>query len=224
MRDMRADLRGLHGRIATQTPTETGRVIVVVGAQAGDGASSVALSLALITGDLAERAVWLLDLDLLRNQAFEALSAGEFGLAAGEVGPAFAAGLKSEPFWQIKPDVTDRALASRLFTVHRVGDTRLMVTRFNRDLLQPRHRVRVRASEDYWRAVRLAAQWTIVDAPPLDQSMAALAVAPYADGVLLVVRADKTPRESAARLRDAVSAHGGRHLGVVLTGLHASYR
>ncbi|MBV9511685.1 MAG: hypothetical protein JO303_15540, partial [Caulobacteraceae bacterium] len=56
----------------------------------------------------------------------------------------------------------------------------------------------------------------LVDAPPLQRSAAALAIAPYADITLAVVEAEKTRAAVARNLVDRVETAGGEVLGVVL--------
>ena len=64
---------------------------------------------------------------------------------------------------------------------------------------------------------REAATFVIFDAPPISAVADALALAAIADGVLLVVRAGKTRRPSAQRVKDQLERVGANLLGVVLT-------
>jgi capsular exopolysaccharide synthesis family protein len=64
---------------------------------------------------------------------------------------------------------------------------------------------------------REAATFVIRDAPPVSAVADALALATIADGVLLVVRAGKTRRPAAQRVKDQLTRVGATILGVVLT-------
>jgi capsular exopolysaccharide synthesis family protein len=64
---------------------------------------------------------------------------------------------------------------------------------------------------------RQAATFVIFDAPPVSAVADALALAAIADGVLLVVRAGKTRRPAAQRVKDQLERVGANILGVVLT-------
>lgn len=64
---------------------------------------------------------------------------------------------------------------------------------------------------------REAATFIIFDAPPISAVADALALATIADGVLLVVRAGKTRRPAAQRVKDQLERVGATILGVVLT-------
>jgi hypothetical protein len=216
---MRRHLHGLHGRLNRSLPANAGRLVLFVGARVGEGVSSVAASFAMLAAERAESPVWLLDLDLLTNRAFSALSKGAFLPTGESVGPPMPADLGSTPFYLLEPPTSDREGLGEPFAVHQLGTTRLMVSRFAAETLAPGQRVRIRSSPHYWRAVRQVSHWTIVDAPALADTGAALAVAPHADAAVLVVRAETTPSAEARALRDAVEAHGGRIAGVVVTGL-----
>lgn len=58
----------------------------------------------------------------------------------------------------------------------------------------------------------------ILDAPPVLPVTDAAVLAPAADGVLLVIHLEKTPREAARQARQQLEAVGARMLGLVVTG------
>jgi non-specific protein-tyrosine kinase len=64
---------------------------------------------------------------------------------------------------------------------------------------------------------REAATFVILDAPPISAVADALALATIADGVLLVVRAGKTRRPAAQRVKEQLERVGANLLGVILT-------
>jgi capsular exopolysaccharide synthesis family protein len=64
---------------------------------------------------------------------------------------------------------------------------------------------------------REAATFVILDAPPLSAIADALALGTIADGVLLVIRAGKTRRPAAQRVKDQLERVGANILGVILT-------
>lgn len=59
----------------------------------------------------------------------------------------------------------------------------------------------------------------VIDAPPVLPVTDAAVVAPFVDGILLVVNVGTTPREAAARARQQLEAVGAQVLGVVATGV-----
>ncbi|HWK48151.1 MAG TPA: hypothetical protein VNT30_25740 [Stellaceae bacterium] len=54
----------------------------------------------------------------------------------------------------------------------------------------------------------------VIEVPPLDASLAGLRLASVADGVVLLIRAGRTPVGEAMALRDRISYAGGHPLGV----------
>lgn len=63
------------------------------------------------------------------------------------------------------------------------------------------------------------AEMMILDAPPVLPVTDAAVLAPAVDGVVLVVRIDRTPRDAARRARQQLDAVGARVLGVVVNGM-----
>lgn len=216
MKDLRADLGDLYRTLSQSLASEGGRSVMFISAHAGEGASSVAASFALISAGQARRAVWLVDLDLRRNHLFNSFAVGPFAQSFGGVGPPYSAALKTQPFFAIEPEIPEASAGLGLFTAHRVGDTRLMVTQFDATRLKPNQAIRIRAQSPYWQTVRDVTDWAILDAPALDASSIGLIVAAQVDYIVLVMEADVTPPEDVDLLRRKLVAHGGNVAGVVL--------
>ena len=217
MKDLRADLRDLYRALAQTPATEGGRSVMFIAARAGEGTSSIAGSFALLAAEQSRRAVWLVDLDLKRNHLFNSFAVGPFAQAFGGVGPPYSAALRTQPFFTIEPDDPDATSGLGLFTAHRVGDTRLMVTQFDAARLKPGASIRIRTQPAYWSAVRAATDWAVVDAPALELAGAGLAITSQIDRTVIVVRADDTTPGDVDTLRREIEAHGGRVGGVVLS-------
>jgi Mrp family chromosome partitioning ATPase len=75
--------------------------------------------------------------------------------------------------------------------------------------------VQILSKGDYWNALRGFADYVVVDAPSLERSRAALAVARHMDASVLVVAAGSADRTAPARAREAIEEAGGRCAGVV---------
>ncbi len=217
MRDMRADLKELHRQLAQTPAPEGGRTVMFMAARAGEGASSVAASFALLAAETARKPVWLIDLDLKRNHVFNTFALGRFSEAFGGVGPPYSAALKTQPFFAIEPEDPEAMAGLGLFTAHRVGETRLMVTQFDASRLKPNHAIRIRTQPVYWQAVRAATDWAVIDAPALELAGAGLALASQMDKTVIVVKADDTSPNEVDAVRREIEGHGGRVGGVVLT-------
>lgn len=216
MRDLRADLHELY-RSLSQTPsTEGGRAVMFIAARSGEGTSSVATAFALLAAEQARKPVWLVDLDLKRNHLFNTFAVGPFAEAFGGVGPPYSAALKTQPFFSIEPESLETAQGLGLFTAHRVGETRLMVTQFDASRLASGQSIRIRTQPAYWQTVRAATDWAVVDAPALELATAGLAIAAQMDETVIVVNADDTCPNDVETVRRQIEAYGGRVAGVVL--------
>lgn len=214
MRDLRQDIAGLW-HLANGLPVDRGgRVILFIGAHPGEGVSSVAVSFAQLAASHAPRMTWLIDLNIRRNPLCTAFSKG-IVKDAGRPMHALDASLGAEQIYAVPGHETERAFG-RLLNAHQIEGQRLLVTRFRSDRLGPGQKVQLRTAPGWWAALRKAADWVVVDAPPVDQSRAGLAFVSQADGVVLVVKADGAPAADVAALRRDVELHGGKVLGVVL--------
>ena len=216
MRDLRSDLGDLYRALAQTPGVEGGRSVMFMAARSGEGVSSVAASFALLAAQHARRAVWLVDVDLKRNHQFNTFAVGPFAQAFGGVGPPYSAALKTQPFFTVEPEDAEANAGLGLFTAHRVGDSRLMVTQFDKSRLRTNQAIRIRTQPAYWQAVRAATDWAVVDAPALELAGAGLAIASQMDRVVIVVRADETTPADVDAVRREIEAHGGNVAGVVL--------
>ena len=57
---------------------------------------------------------------------------------------------------------------------------------------------------------------TVIDCPSLEGSGDLLSVAPFVDGIILVVEANKTRREQPRQAEQVIAAAGGKLLGYIL--------
>ncbi|MDP3740064.1 MAG: sugar kinase [Hyphomonadaceae bacterium] len=216
MKDLRADLLELHRQLSQTPATDGGRSVMFMAARSGEGVSSVAASFALMAAEHARKPVWLVDLDLKRNHLFNTFAVGPFANAFGGVGPPYSASLKTQPFFTIEPDDPETTEGLGLFTAHRVGQTRLMVTQFDASRVKKNHAIRIRTQPAYWQTVRAATDWAVVDAPALELAGAGLAIASQMDRCVIVVRADETTPGDVDAVRREIESHGGRVAGVVM--------
>ena len=216
MKDLRADLKDLHRALAQTPATDGGRTVMFISARTGEGVSSVAAAFALLAAEQARRPVWLIDLDLKRNHLFNTFAVGPFADAFGGVGPPYSASLKTQPFFSVEPELPETGQGLGLFTAHRVGETRLMVTQFDASRLKTGHGIRIKTQPAYWQAVRAATDWAVVDAPAMELAGTGLAITSQMDKTVIVVIADETSPQDVDAVRREIETHGGRVAGVVL--------
>ncbi len=220
MRDLRPDLGNLWRAAARLTSPKGARSIMFVSARSGAGTTSLAASFALIAAEKAPRTSWLVDLDLRRNDAYRGFETG-FARDVGKTGRAFDAALDEAPFYTVSSEGSSSAPVAKLLSAHQVANTKLLVTRFRHEALNAGQRVQIHTAPNWWSALRRATDWIVVDAPALDRSSAALAVASQIDGVVLVLAADATSAEDAQALKLEIEAHGGNVFGVIMNRLRS---
>lgn len=227
MKDLRSDLTNVWRAAARLTSPQGSRAIMFLSARSGDGTSSMAASFALLASHRAQRTAWLVDLDLRNNSAFTGFQAG-FAKDVGKPGRAYDASLGTGQIYAVYPKTVARrgksAAPEKLLTAHQIENERLMVTRFRNDRLRPAQRVHVQTQPAWWNRLRRAADWIVVDAPAIERSGAGLAVANQMDGVVLVMRADRTSAEDLTALRREAEAHGGNIIGVAINAVRNDAR
>ena len=223
MRDLREDLDPIW-RSAALLGSGTGkaRVLMFTAARNGEGVTSMAASFACMAARRSGKAVWLVDLDARRNRAFKGFERG-IARDIGRPGRAYDAALKQPPLFGITPKVAN-ARQDKLMPAHDIEGLPLLVTRFRSERLKSGQRVFLQDSPGWWETLRKMASWIIVDAPALERSSAALTVAREADGVALVVAADRTTPVEVEGARREIEIHQGRMLGAVLNGVKADAR
>lgn len=217
MRDLRQDMTGLWHLARNLPAASGGRVILFIGAHSGAGTSSMAVSFAQLAASHSARMTWLVDLDIRHNPLYTAFSKGLIR-EAGRPLHALDASLGTEQIYSVPGRENDRAFA-RLLNAHQIEGQRLIVTRFRSDRLEAGQRLQLHTASGWWTALRQAAEWIVVDAPPASRSRAGLTFVSQADAVVLAVKADETPAAAVAELRRDVELHGGKVLGVVLNGV-----
>ena len=192
------------------------RIVQVVAARRGEGASTVARELALFAAKRAGRSVWLVDMDLLASPQFAAV--GAEADRYGVLGEPAAASPDGSIFFTVQPPALSPDGQAwpdaRYLCAHRAGASRLWVTRFRREGLKGRQAVHILPTGDYWTALRKYADLIVVDCPSPERSQAALTVAPFMDQTVLVVAADEPDVRAPAQLRDAIISAGGTVAGI----------
>ncbi|HVY35467.1 MAG TPA: sugar kinase [Caulobacteraceae bacterium] len=194
-----------------------GRVISFVSATSGEGVSTIAREFAAFAAERVKRNVWLVELGVPATSQARAFV--EDRMRYGPLGREAAGSPDGSAFFVVQPAMRGpdgRPWPNgRYLAAHRVGERRLWLTRFRRELMRPGQTARVVPSGDYWSALRKHADLVVIDAPAASQSQAAMIVAPFADITVLVVAADKGDAGRANLLKDSIIAAGGRCAGVV---------
>jgi len=188
-----------------------GRAVMIVAARRGEGASTIARTIA---EGASSGVTLLLDLDLIRS---------EHRLAYAQAGPPLSEGidarLKGQRLYRIvdaegrlRPD-TRGGMA-----YFRVGRSKLFVSGFDAGAaLQEGDRLQVLTGPSYWTAVRQSCELCVVDAPALEDSRVGLSVAAHMDGVVLVACGATGSVTASVGLKTELEAVGAFVMGVVYT-------
>jgi Mrp family chromosome partitioning ATPase len=68
---------------------------------------------------------------------------------------------------------------------------------------------------ELWDSLRKGFDFVLIDSPPIALSEETLALVPHADGMILVIQAEKTRSQVASNLKERVTKTGGKVLGCV---------
>ncbi|WP_125257206.1 hfsB [Brevundimonas fluminis] len=217
MIDLTSEMAALWSALGP-APARGGRMVLIVSALSGEGASTVSREYARLAAVRARRPVWLIDADLDQPGQQEAVAAApdRFGTLSR---PAFASP-DGSCFFDVHPPAKSRdgriVPPARLLTARSCLGGRLWVSRFAAEAIRVGQRVEASPDPAYWNALRPHAEIVVVDCPAAERSDTALVLAPLADAVVLVVAAESTGADEASALRQEIEAVGGRIAGVVL--------
>lgn len=217
MIDLTSEMAALWAALGP-APARGGRMVLIVSALSGEGASTVAREYARLAAVRARRPVWLIDADLHQPSQMEAVARAPDRF--GRLGKPAYASPDGSCFFDVHPPLRDKngkaVSAARLLTARACLGGRLWVSRFAAETLKVGQRVEASPDPAYWAALRPHAETVVVDCPAAERSDTALILAPLADAVVLVVAAESTQASQAAALSQEVAAVGGQVAGVVL--------
>lgn len=187
---------------------ESGKLksLMITSAQAQDGKSTVALNLATALGEQGKRRVLLIEGDLYRPSLTQRLGLPD------------RAGLAECLEADLDP----------LLALRRVEPLGLYLLAAGRPQGNPTELLQSPILSNVFGALRPNFDWIIVDTPPVVPLTDTLSLRDCVDAALLVVRADRTPRDA---VEAAIGRVGREHLlGIVLNGseeidrLYSDYR
>jgi len=197
------DMRGLRTSVNAATMACKSRLIGVVSAEAGEGATTVAVNLALLA-TLSGTRTLLIDTCVEKPTVSREFAGGtDVGLMQ-----AFE-----------EPDIFTRLVAgqaSRQFPVLPAGKMRSAVT--------PGDHISAQMGAFRVGELRQMFDLVVFDLPSLDSSADARAIAPYLDGILLVADVTATSIDTVTDAANTLKAARGNLLGVVLNKAPAAQK
>lgn len=187
---------------------ESGKLksLLVTSAQAQDGKSTIALNLATALVEQGKKRVLLIEGDLYRSSLVQRLGLSD--------GPGLAECLE--------------AALDPLSALRRVEPLGLYLLAAGRPQGNPTELLQSPILSNVFDALRPYFDWIVVDTPPVLPLTDTLSFRDRVDAALLIVRADRTPRDA---VEAAIGRVGKQHLlGIVLNGsaeidrLYSDYR
>jgi capsular exopolysaccharide synthesis family protein len=187
-------------RMRLKTLWKTGKLkkLLITGALAHDGKSTVVLNLATALAERGKRTVLVVEADLHHSSLTETLGirpwAGLTECLTDDATPPLSAIRRIEPLgWYLLPAGEPRRSATELLQTPALGHIL--------EQLAP------------------CFDWILLDSPPVIPLTDSISLQQHADASLLVVRAGKTPREA---VEQTIELLGKKNiLGIVLNGMEA---
>ena len=193
-----------------------GLVVQFISANGGEGVSTLARDFALMATQYIDGDVLLLDLSGSSDvnsqfSHFQQCGASDPMLALSAPQPL--APTECGPLLRLPNRDCDNAHWQPLLSYHRLGESRLLVSRTRPDLPDT---PRVANQPRFWAELRRTVMLTVVDTPPPSRSFDGIILCGAMDAVLLVVAAESTRVPVVEELRDTLLSQGANLAGVVL--------
>ena len=191
--DMKEEMMNLYMNIDSLFDRSSSRLLQFIGSQKGEGTSTIAREFAKTVALQIGKSVLLIDADRRKPCQHNYFS------------------LQPRNGWvealQSQHNIND--------AFHQIGSSRLHVSpscnsaSFTPEIFDSSE------IDIFWQELKNRFSLIIVDSPPLADSPDGLAFAPHADGVILVLEAEKTRSSVAENLKARISQVGGRIVGIV---------
>jgi protein-tyrosine kinase len=187
------EMMGLYQAIDTALDRKANRVVQFIGTQVGEGCSTIVNDLACAAASRLEEPVLLLDIDpgssyqdMATDVAFQ-YHLDQLGIPRASLDTAFCRTEQGNLTVQTFSLKSDPVLA--LFDMSR--------------------------DKDLWDRLRERFSLILIDAPPAGASHAGFSLLEKCDGVVLVLRAEKTRWPAAMSVKERIVRGGGRIIGAV---------
>ena len=191
--ELEEEMLSLYKSIDVFLPNRQNRVIQFIGSRVGEGTSTIIREFARVASLKIGHSVLLLDADRYQPTQNHYFS------------------LKSDHGW-IEALKTGRKLDD---TIYQVSDSKLFVSpSYNTSTYTPEI-FNSPTFDDFFGRMQSQFELILIDSAPLTISPDCLAIAPRADGVVLVLEAERTRWQMARNVKESIERVGGQLLGVV---------
>lgn len=193
---MEEEMIGLYHSIDSKIPDSEKKVIQFIGSTEGEGTSTITREFARVVSEKFGKSVFLLDTDLQKPSQLLFFD-NKFGRHSEE---AFS---ENEPIGKALNLVSGSHLFVKSLLKHSHASNSNQASDFM-------------SNSDIWESLKQKFDFILVDSLPSTTSSNALAFSRNMDGVVLVVEAEKTRWQVVESVKDKISSHGGKIIGVVL--------
>ena len=192
--------RALRDRLLAISPEQPLKVVVVTSSVPNEGKSVTCLNVAAVLAEDPTRRVCVVDADLRKPALHKLLGIdNQRGLA-----DYLGGGTMLE------------------MVVQRSRLANLWILPAGRTPPNPSELLGGKRMDDLLARLRRDYDWVVIDTPPVVSTTDAAVLAPRADGTLLVVRMERTPREVARHAVELLKKAKANVLGTVLTGVESA--
>ena len=184
----------VYQNLATLIRDATKKVIQFIGSREGEGTSTVVREFARVSARKFDKKVLLLDADQYHPSQHLFFD------------------IQSKCGWQEvlrDQQPIDKAL-------HQIGNTRLFISPSSQYSASNPENLSSLLIDIFWKKLRERFDLILVDSPPVTTSPDGLAISSKADGIVLVVEAEKTRWPVAESTKNKILHSGGKILGIVL--------
>jgi len=195
--------------------SEEGYVIQFIGANPGEGVSSISRELAIVASRYTDGPLLLLDLDWGFGNHYQNFQRGATGFP-GAPGEAVDLGIDPNKILRSCTTHVSKNKKDPFITTHRVGESNLYITQQNCSRQNCSNSPHVINYNPFWNDLRRKIQLTIIDSPPANQHLDGIVVCSQVDAVVLVVAAEKTRIPVISSLRDKLLDQQAPLVGMVL--------
>lgn len=192
--DLEDEMVALYQTIDSLLPTVNHKVIQFIGSKQGEGTSTIVREFARAVALKLDKLVLLLD--IYRHS------------------PNLRLFYEAEPEHFDLNDLLEKNIPIDKAIVQ-IQNSKLYVSPLFQQTVMTPHMLDTPQTNGFWKSLRDRFDFILIDSPPATLSADGFSMVRRADGVVLVIEAEKTKWPVAASVRDKIVQHGGNVLGVV---------
>ena len=212
-----------YGLVQTPRPDGLAPIICLTSPYSQVGTSYVARSLALLASEYYRThgmRVALIDYDLNQQSQAAYFETIDSQFKHGAITGPFDMTYGEKPFWQVSPSTVDengqRLGAGNYGGSYLIGDSGLVISKFDWKSVMTGQQVHVRDVPNYWNRMRQEFALIIADTPAFDRGDTAVNMISISDNTVIVCDPVRTQDIAVQELSQNIAVMGGRNAGVIV--------